>query len=52
MMAEQRVWLLPVVDGQRLVGVIHYDSIAGSHRSRRPPSRRVVTLPFRGAVRG
>ena len=30
MMAEQRVWLLPVVDGQRLVGVIHYDNVAGT----------------------
>jgi CBS domain-containing protein len=44
MMAEQRVWLLPVVDGQRLVGVIHYDSIAGSHRSRLP-SQRVESSP-------
>ena len=38
MMAEQRVWLLPVVDGQRLVGVIHYDSVAGS-RTRLPTQR-------------
>ena len=24
LMAEQRLWLLPVLDGRRLVGVIHY----------------------------
>ena len=23
-MAEQKAWLLPVLDGRRLVGVIHY----------------------------
>jgi predicted transcriptional regulator len=39
MMAEQRVWLLPVVDGQRLVGVIHYDSVAGGQRTRLPTQR-------------
>ena len=38
-MAEQRVWLLPVLDGRRLVGVIHYADIAatsGSAAPRRP----------------
>jgi CBS domain-containing protein len=30
LMAEQRVWLLPVLDGPRLVGVIHYASITGT----------------------
>ena len=39
MMAEQRVWLLPVVDGQRLVGVIHYDNVANAHRTRLPAQR-------------
>ena len=24
LMAEQRIWLLPVLNGRRLVGVIHY----------------------------
>jgi CBS domain-containing protein len=28
-MAEQRMWLLPVLDGRRLVGVIHYTARAG-----------------------
>ena len=38
-MAEQRLWLLPVLDGRRLVGVIHYADIAatsGSAAPRRP----------------
>jgi hypothetical protein len=30
---------LPVVDGQRLVGVIHYDSVAGSRRTLLPTQR-------------
>ena len=29
LMAEQRMWLLPVLDGRRLVGVIHYTARAG-----------------------
>ena len=29
LMAEQRMWLLPVLDGRRLVGVIHYTVRAG-----------------------
>ena len=28
-MAEQRMWLLPVLDGRRLVGVIQYTVMAG-----------------------
>jgi CBS domain-containing protein len=28
-MAEQRMWLMPVLDGRRLVGVIHYTVMAG-----------------------
>ena len=28
LMAAQRLWLLPVLDGQRLVGVIHYATAA------------------------
>jgi CBS-domain-containing membrane protein len=30
LMAEQRMWLLPVLDGRRLVGVIHYAAAAAN----------------------
>jgi len=33
LMAEQRMWLLPVLDGRRLVGVIHYANVIGSTNS-------------------
>ena len=36
LMAAQRMWLLPVLDGRRLVGVIHYVAVTGSTNS---PSR-------------
>ena len=39
-MAEQRVWLLPVLDGRRLVGVIHYADIAATSGSAAPRSGR------------
>ena len=29
LMAAQRMWLLPVLDGRRLVGVIHYATVPG-----------------------
>ena len=35
-MAGQRVWLLPVLDGRRLVGVIHYADFAATSGSAAP----------------
>ena len=50
LMAAQRMWLLPVLDGRRLVGVIHYTTVTGStnstSRGQRPPPR-----PFRAVSR-
>ena len=42
LMAAQRMWLLPVLDGRRLVGVIHYATVPGSTNStsRGPAPRR------------
>ena len=34
LMAEQRMWLLPVLDGRRLVGVIHYRTARTNERFR------------------
>jgi len=31
LMAEQRMWLLPVLDGRRLVGIIHYAAAAAAN---------------------
>ena len=35
LMAAQRMWLLPVLDGRRLVGVIHYATVPRSTNSAR-----------------
>ncbi len=51
MMAEQRVWLLPVLDGQRLVGVIHYDNIVSATRTLLPAQRVAATVAVRGGAR-
>jgi len=47
LMAEQRMWLLPVLDGRRLVGVIHYTVRAGRRNPivRGPHSHRTLTTP-------
>ena len=47
LMAEQRMWLLPVLDGRRLVGVIHYTVRAGRRNLivRGPHSRRTPATP-------
>ena len=47
LMAEQRMWLLPVLDGRRLVGVIHYATVTGSTNSasRGPAPRRTPSGP-------
>jgi hypothetical protein len=34
LMAEQRMWLLPVLDRRRLVGVIHYSTARANERGR------------------
>jgi CBS domain-containing protein len=46
-MAEQRMWLLPVLDGHRLVGVIHYTVRAGRRNPllNGPRSHRTPTAP-------
>ncbi len=45
LMTEQRVWLVPVLDGRRLMGVIHYaDIVTGGS----PPQRARVTRPEPG----
>ena len=31
LMAEQKMWLLPVLDGRQLVGVIHYPTAAAAN---------------------
>ena len=38
LMAEQRMWLLPVLDGRRLVGVIHFRNRRANEHSRSRPS--------------
>jgi CBS domain-containing protein len=47
LMAAQRMWLLPVLDGRRLVGVIHYATVPGSTNSasRGPAPRRAPSEP-------
>jgi len=47
LMAEQRMWLLPVLDGRRLVGVIHYTVRAGRRNPivRGPHSHRTLSTP-------
>ena len=47
LMAAQRMWLLPVLDGRRLVGVIHYATVTGLTNSacRGPAPRRGPSGP-------
>jgi len=47
LMAAQRMWLLPVLDGRRLVGVIHYATVPGltNSASRGPAPRRAPSEP-------
>ena len=42
-MAENKAWLLPVLDGRRLVGVIHYADIIGQVRAHAKTPNRVLT---------
>ncbi|HYN72541.1 MAG TPA: CBS domain-containing protein [Nakamurella sp.] len=42
LMAGQRMWLLPVLDGRRLVGVIHYAAVPGAAI---PPVRATFPVP-------
>ena len=45
LMAEWRMWLLPVLDGRRLVGVIHYAIGAAKLSPRAPASHRTPAAP-------
>ena len=45
LMAQRRMWLPPVLDGRRLVGVIHYAIGAAKLSPRAPASHRTPTAP-------